>query len=48
MEGLYRAKFHDYSWAFGFYANRKETTYCFQSDCVHGTDSKVRTSLFGA
>ena len=32
MEGLYRAKFHDCSWAFGFYANRKETTYCFVED----------------
>lgn len=32
MEGLYRAKFHDCSWAFGFYANRKETTYCFAED----------------
>jgi len=32
MNGLYRAKFHDCSWAFGFYANRKETTYCFVED----------------
>lgn len=34
MEGLYRAKTYknNNSWVDGFYANRKETTYCFTED----------------
>lgn len=32
MNGLYRAKYKDNSWVYGFYAKCKETTYCFAED----------------